>query len=113
MQLMKGRWAVSALVETLPFNGARLDRRMEEAGVDLVLATSKHNAKYLLGGYRSFFFGQMDALGLSRYMPIVGYPRGKPAQAFFVGSHMDAGQQVVEPLWVSSRHNSAGTSEQA
>ena len=33
--------------------------------------TSKHNVQYLLGGYRFIFFAAMDAIGHSRYLPIV------------------------------------------
>ena len=39
-----------------PFDSARLDRLMDEAGIDVLLATSKHNVQYLLGGHRAFFF---------------------------------------------------------
>jgi hypothetical protein len=50
-----------------PFDTTRLDRLMDEAGLDVLLATSKHNVQYLLGGHRAFFFESMDAMGLSRY----------------------------------------------
>lgn len=40
---------------TAPFDTARLDRLMDEAGINLLVATSKHNIQYLLGGHRSFF----------------------------------------------------------
>jgi Xaa-Pro aminopeptidase len=86
---------------------------MEEAGIDLVLATSRHNTQYLLGGYRSHFFAQMDASGLSRYLPIVGYPRGKPAQAFYVGAPQERSQQALEPLWVLASRTTARTTERA
>lgn len=33
-----------------PFDTARADRLMEEAGIDVLLATSKHNTGYPLGG---------------------------------------------------------------
>ena len=33
----------------IPFDTAKLDRLMEEAGIDVLIATSKHNAQYLLG----------------------------------------------------------------
>ena len=36
----------------LPFDAARLDALLEEAGIDVLIATSKHNIQYLLGGYR-------------------------------------------------------------
>jgi Xaa-Pro aminopeptidase len=32
----------------IPFDSARLDRLMDEAGMDVLLATSKHNVQYLL-----------------------------------------------------------------
>ena len=31
----------------LPFDADKLDRLMEEAGLDLLLVTSKHNVQYL------------------------------------------------------------------
>ena len=53
---------------------------MDEAGIDVLLATSKHNVQYLLGGHRAFFFDYMDAMGLSRYLPIMVYPKGSARQ---------------------------------
>ncbi|MGB9324501.1 MAG: aminopeptidase P family protein, partial [Pseudolabrys sp.] len=44
----------------IPFDHHRLDRLMEEAGIDVVIATSKHNVQYLLGGHRADFFDYMD-----------------------------------------------------
>lgn len=61
-----------------PFDAAKLDRLMEEAGIDVLLATSKHNTQYLLGGYKFIFFAAMDAIGHSRYLPIVVYEKGSP-----------------------------------
>jgi Xaa-Pro dipeptidase len=55
----------------IPFDTARLDRLMDEAGMDVLIATSKHNVQYLLGGHRAFFFDTMDAMGLSRYLPVL------------------------------------------
>ena len=66
---------------TPPFDTALLDRLMEETGIDLLLATSKHNVQYLLGGYRSVFFDAIDATGLSRYLPVLVYPKGLPEKA--------------------------------
>ena len=40
-------------------------------------ATSKHNVQYLLGGHRAFFFDYMDAMGLSRYLPVIGLSQGR------------------------------------
>lgn len=104
---------VNTTAASLPFDQVRLDRCLERAGVDLILATSKHNVQYLLGGYHCLFFGQMDAIGLSRYLPVLGYPRGAPAQAFYIGNVFDASQQELSPIWVPQIRNVTWTSEQA
>ena len=62
----------------IPFDTNKLDRLMDEAGIDVLLATSKHNVQYLLDAERAIFFDYMDALGVSRYLPVVIYPRGRP-----------------------------------
>ena len=85
----------------LPFDASRLDRLMDEAGIDVLLATSKHNVQYLLGGHRAFFFDYMDAMGLSRYLPVVVYPKGKPDKAAYFGHRLENFQQQVKPLWVA------------
>ena len=65
----------------IPFDHDRLDRLMDEAGIDVVLATSKHNVQYLLGGHRADFFDYMDATGITRYLPVLVYPKGAPEKA--------------------------------
>jgi len=84
-----------------PFDTERLDRLMDEAGIDVLLATSKHNVQYLLGGHRAFFFESMDAMGLSRYLPVFVYVKGAPQQAGFFGHRMEGYQNEVKPFWVS------------
>src|SRR5271165_1855893 len=70
---------------TAPFDTARLDRLMDDAGIDILLATSKHNVQYLLGGHRAFFFESMDAIGISRYLPVFVYPKDAPQKAGYFG----------------------------
>ena len=60
---------------------ARIDRLMEAAGLDALVVTSKHNVQYLMGGYRFIFFAAMDAIGHSRYLPVLVYARGRPGHA--------------------------------
>ena len=86
---------------TAPFDTARLDRLMDEAGFDVLLATSKHNVQYLLGGHRAFFFESMDAMGLSRYLPVFAYFKGEPQKTGFFGHRMEGFQNAVKPFWVS------------
>jgi Xaa-Pro aminopeptidase len=96
-----------------PFDQQLLQRLMNEADIDLLLATSKPNVQYLLGGFRFFFFEHADAIGQSRYLPIVIYPRSGADQAAYIGHRMEAQQQQVAPLWVPEARNVAGGSKDA
>jgi Xaa-Pro dipeptidase len=77
----------------------RIDRLMEQAGLDVLVATSKHNVQYLLGGYRFIFFAAMDAIGHSRYLPVVIYRRGRSDQAAYIGNKMEGGEHANHPFW--------------
>src|ERR1700688_2844087 len=87
--------------DTAPFDTARLDRLMDDAGLDVLFVSSKHNVQYLLGGHRAFFFETMDAMGLSRYLPVFVYFKGAPQKAGFFGHRMENFQNEVKPFWVS------------
>jgi Xaa-Pro aminopeptidase len=82
-----------------PFDADRLDALLDEQGVDVVVAISHHNVRYLLGSYSSFF-ASFDAIGVDRYLPAVAVPRGRLDDAFAVGHEIDAGLHEVEPPWV-------------
>ena len=84
-----------------PFDTTRLDSLMDAAGLDVLIATSKHNVQYLLGGHRSFFFDNMDASGISRYLPVFVYAKGVPQKAGYFGHGMETYQTQVKPFWVS------------
>lgn len=83
----------------LPYSFARLDDLMEAAGIDVLLVTSKHNVQYLLGGYRFIFFSAMDAIGHSRYLPVLAYVRGDPGRTAYVANKMEAGEHANHPFW--------------
>jgi len=87
----------------IPFDAARLDRLMDEAGIDVLVASSKHNVQYLLGGHRAFFFDYMDAMGVSRYLPIVIYPKGAPDKAAFFGHRLENFQREITPFWMPTQ----------
>jgi Xaa-Pro dipeptidase len=78
----------------------RLDALMDDAGIDVLLATSKHNVQYLLGGYRFIFFAAMDAIGHGRYLPIVIYAKGARDKAAYVANTMEKGEHENAPFWV-------------
>ncbi|MGL6211287.1 MAG: M24 family metallopeptidase [Paracoccaceae bacterium] len=78
----------------------RIDRLMEAHGLDVLVVTSKHNVQYMLAGYRFIFFSGMDAVGHSRYLPVVIYRRGRADQTAYVGNHMEKAEHAVHPFWV-------------
>lgn len=81
---------------------ARLDERLDAAGIDALLVTSKHNVRYLLDGHHHHFFAGGDAIGISRYLPILLYVRGRPEDSVYVANRneCDALAARAQPLWV-------------
>lgn len=79
----------------IPFDAAKLDRLMDQAGIDVLVATSKHNVQYLLDAERTIFFDYMDAIGVSRYLPVFVYPKGRPEKAGYFGTPLEAHQRAV------------------
>lgn len=102
----------------LPFDGAKLDRLMEEAGADLVLAFTRHSIRYLCGGYFYHFHERFQAIAEAQYTPLLGVPRAKPGQAFLVGGSGEFGQAKDQKLWVpeilaAERHPATAAREAA
>ncbi|HEY0567205.1 MAG TPA: Xaa-Pro peptidase family protein, partial [Xanthobacteraceae bacterium] len=97
----------------IPFDSGLLDRLMDEAGMDILLATSKHNVQYLLGGHRAFFFDYMDAIGTSRYLPVLAYPKGAAESAAYIGHRLEGFQREVKPFWTPVSHTSASVTMDA
>jgi Xaa-Pro aminopeptidase len=71
---------------------------MDEAGIDVLVATAKHTVQYLLGGYRYIMFHSMDAIAHSRYLPVVIYQKGRPERTAYIGSAMENHEQEVAPF---------------
>src|SRR3954454_10059445 len=96
------RTAAASGIQTgrVAFDHHKLDALMDEAGLDALVVTSKHNIQYLLGGYRFFFFEVMDALGLSRYLPVFVYAKGRVADSFYVGNAMESYERDLGKFWV-------------
>ena len=84
---------------------AKLDALLGEAGIDVLLVTSKHNIRYLLDGHHHHFFATGDAIGVSRYLPILVYPRGRAADAAYIANRNERDSLAVRTsegrsLWV-------------
>ena len=87
----------------VPFDDKKLDGLMEEAGLSLVLASTRHNVRYLTGGYYFHFYERFSRIGRSQYLPIVGLPRQRLEEAFYVGCPDEEGQIQAEGLWITNR----------
>lgn len=93
----------------VPFDAAKLERLMADAGIDLILATSRHNVRYLTGGYYLPTFKRLEPMGVSQYLPFVGLPRRAVEAAFYVGIAVpDADEeQAIDAyggMWIEQRH---------
>ncbi len=87
----------------LPFDAKKLDALMDEAGLDLLLANTRHNVRYLTGGYYFHFHAAATRIGRSQYLPFVGLPRRRFEEAFYVGRPDEHGQIEEEGLWIANR----------
>jgi Xaa-Pro aminopeptidase len=87
------------MTQSLPFSVAKLNALLDQSGADALLASSKHNVQYLLGGYRYFFFEHSAAIGLGHYLPVMGYVKGREDLAFYVGGGDEGWGIEVFPIW--------------
>jgi Xaa-Pro aminopeptidase len=91
--------AEAEIKKPIPFDAKHLDKLMDDAGIDVLVATSQHNVQYLLGGYRFFFFETMNAIGTTRYLPAIVYQKGKPENAAYVGCAMENCERELGKFW--------------
>src|ERR1700722_16440984 len=82
-----------------PFDSARLDALLDEAGMDAAVISSKHNIQYLFGGSRFFFFDHFDAIGVSRYLPLLIYVKGRADQSTYIGHAMESYERDLGKFW--------------
>ncbi|MGA7525015.1 MAG: aminopeptidase P family N-terminal domain-containing protein, partial [Acidobacteriaceae bacterium] len=94
-----GSLSATARAAPLPFDSARLDDLLDEAGMDAAVISSKHNIQYLFGGYRFFFFDHFDAIGVSRYLPLLVYVKGRPEQSIYIGHGMESYERDLGKFW--------------
>ena len=106
---LSGAKRATAAPPPIPFDAAQLDALMDEAGIDALIVTSKHNIHYLLGGYRFFFFDHFDAIGVSRYLPVLVYVKGDPERAAYFGHPMEQYERELNQFWVPKFKGSART----
>lgn len=82
------------------YDEEKLARLMEEAGVDLILAHTPHNVRYLTGGYYFHFRERVAAIGPSQYLPFVGIPKKNSEKAFQVAWRVEASPRNEVDTWI-------------
>ena len=83
----------------VPFDVKKLDALMAAQGLDALIITSKHNIRYLLGGYQFFFFAYMDAIGTGRYVPALVYRRGQIDKTLYIGNPLENFEHQLGKFW--------------
>jgi len=87
----------------VPFDAKKLNRLMESAGLDLLLACTRHNVRYLTGGYFYHFHANATRMGRTQYLPFVGVPCGRVEDAFYVCRAEERGQIEAAVPWITHR----------
>jgi Xaa-Pro aminopeptidase len=87
----------------IPFDAHKLDRLMGDAGLDLLLACTRHNVRYLTGGYYYHFHANATRMAQTQYLPFVGLRGGRVEDAFYVCRPEERGQIEADSLWIRHR----------
>ena len=98
---------------TPPFDAGRLDALLEAADVDAVVTTSRQAAQYMLGGYSFPFFDHRDAIGLSRYLPVMVYIRGRPDLTAYIAHRLERHEHQLGRFWTPVVQTVSGTTTDA
>jgi Xaa-Pro aminopeptidase len=86
---------------------------MEDAGLDLLLVHTRHNLRYLTGGYYFHFYNHFTRIGRSQYLPLLGLPRESLDAAFYIAHSEERGQMELHGLWVANRSTASRTTVSA
>jgi Xaa-Pro aminopeptidase len=113
MNESRGLLSATAGATPPPFDSARLDSLLDEAGMDAVVISSKHNIQYLFGGYRFFFFDHFDAIGVSRYLPLLVYVKGRPELSTYIGHAMESYENELGKFWTPAFQTAGATLDSA
>ena len=101
------------LLRTFPSTPKSWTTCWRQAGIDILIATSKHNVGYLLGGYRFFFFETMDAIGINRYLPVFIYAKGHADRSVFIGNKLEGFEKQLNRFWTGVAETSWMTGPEA
>ncbi|OHD78909.1 MAG: hypothetical protein A3J97_06235 [Spirochaetes bacterium RIFOXYC1_FULL_54_7] len=83
----------------IPFDTDKFESLMEGEGLALAVANSRHNVRYLSGGYYYHFHENSTRMGTSQYQPFVGLVHNHLDRSFYVHRPDEQGQMDLAKLW--------------
>jgi Xaa-Pro dipeptidase len=89
-----------------PFDAARLFALMEESEVELLLASTRHNIRYLTGGYYYPLYMWDAHARRTQYLCFLGIPRDRPGDSFFIGRPGEREVMQEKDVWPGQCHES-------
>jgi Xaa-Pro dipeptidase len=81
------------------FDGERLSALLKRAGADALLASTRHNVRYLTGGYFYPLYAWDAHTRGTQYLPFLVIPAGRLGEAFLVGRPGEGEALGESGLW--------------
>ena len=83
-----------------PFDAARLTALMDKFEFDLLLVSTRHNTRYLTGGYYYPLYMWDAHARRTQYLSFLGIPRGGLDDSFFVGRPGETEVMREADVWI-------------
>jgi len=95
-----------------PFDSARLDDLLDGPAW---MRSSYPRAQHPISSWRIpvFFFDHFDAIGVSRYLPLLVYVKGRPDQAAYIGHAMESYERDLGKFWAPTVLSARGSLDAA
>ena len=84
-----------------PFDGSRLSVLLDQYDVDLLLVTTRHNTRYLTGGYYYPLYMWDAHARRTQYVSFLGIPRRGLGDSFFVGRPGETEVMREADVWIT------------
>ncbi len=94
------------------FDGERLSARMWQAGAEVLLASTRHNVRYLTGGYFYPLYAWDAHTRGTQYLPFLVIPAGRLQEAFLVGRPGEGEAFAEAGAWPGLCHESSSIGTQ-
>jgi Xaa-Pro aminopeptidase len=93
-------------VKNPPFDTQRLTGLMDKYEAELLLVSTRHNTRYLTGGYYYPLYLWDAHARRTQYLSFLGIPRGNLGDSFFAGRPGEAEVMREAEVWIPQCHES-------